>query len=82
MGFTLLVTEGDTGGADAFVAAAAEAKVPLEVLAPPDRRLRARYGARFVLIRPDQHVGWRGDAPPGSVAGLFACLTGSKPQAP
>lgn len=78
-GFTLLVTDGDPRDAEVFVAAATEAKVPLEVLAPADRRLRARYGARFAMIRPDQHVGWRGDTAPASIAELFACLTGSKP---
>jgi hypothetical protein len=24
--------------------------------------LRALYGARFALIRPDQHIAWRGDS--------------------
>lgn len=58
-GFTLLATgEGD---AAPFVAAARAAGVPLDVASPGDERLPALYGAAFALVRPDQHVAWRGD---------------------
>jgi hypothetical protein len=78
-GFTLLATDGDTAGTHALVAAAQARRVPLKVLAPADDRLRARYGARFALIRPDQHVGWRGDAIPEDCDGLLTRLTGALP---
>ena len=61
-GFTLLVT--GPGGEDdvaRFVQAAEEGRVPLAILAPDDPRLAPLYGARMALIRPDQHVAWRGD---------------------
>ena len=61
-GFTLLVTAGDAAEGDPFARAAAARGVPLHVLAPADPRLVPRYGARLALIRPDQHVAWRGDA--------------------
>ncbi len=76
-GFTLLVTAGEAGQAADFSARAAALDIPLTVLAPADRRLPARYGARFVLIRPDQHVAWRGDALPADAAGLLAHVTGT-----
>ena len=76
-GFTLLVTDGDTAGTHALLAAAQARGVPLKVLAPGDDRLRARYGARFALIRPDQHVGWRGDAIPDDCDALLVHLTGA-----
>jgi hypothetical protein len=76
-GFTLLVTDGDTATTQALVAAAQARNIPLKVLVPSDDRLRARYGARFALIRPDQHVGWRGDAVPDDCDGLLAHLTGA-----
>ena len=44
--------------------AAADRHVPLDVLHLEGRDMRARYGAGLVLIRPDQHVAWRADAPP------------------
>jgi hypothetical protein len=76
-GFTLLVTDGDTAATHALVTAAKARGVPLKLLVPGDERLRARYGARFALIRPDQHVGWRGDAIPDDCDGLLARLTGA-----
>ena len=78
----MLVTDGEAAAdaaADRLLAAAAKRNVPLKVLAPADERLRARYGARFTLIRPDQHVAWRGDAIPADCEGLLAVLTGAGP---
>lgn len=75
-GFTLLVTAGDATVGGTFVAAAAERSVPLKVVAPGDARLQGRYGARFALIRPDQHVAWRGDAIPEDLPGLLGHVTG------
>jgi hypothetical protein len=38
--------------------------VPLRVVALADARFPALYQARFALVRPDQHVAWRGDRLP------------------
>ncbi len=77
-GFTLLIASGDSLPAKDFLAAAQRRNVPVKVLTHLDERLPGRYGARFTLIRPDQHVGWRGDILPADSDGLIACLTGSK----
>jgi 2-polyprenyl-6-methoxyphenol hydroxylase-like FAD-dependent oxidoreductase len=77
-GFTLLVTEGDAKSVDTFVVAAARRNIPVKVLAPGDERLRARYGARLCLIRPDQHVAWRGDVLWNDCEALLACVTGAR----
>ncbi len=76
-GFTVLIADGDPQEADDLVAAAAERHVPMKVLALPDARLRSRYEARFTVIRPDQHVAWRGDTFPSDTLGLIARLTGT-----
>lgn len=76
-GFTLLVTEQGADETQDFVAAARQHGIPLTVLVPGDRRLRARYAARFALIRPDQHVAWRGDVLPADTAELLARVTGA-----
>ena len=76
-GFTLLVTVGEAKEAEAFAAEAQALRIPLKLLAPGDRRLPGRYAARFALIRPDQHVAWRGDALPADAAGLLAHVTGT-----
>ena len=75
-GFTLLVTEGERALADAFAAEAAQRRMPLKVLAPGDSRLRGRYEARFALVRPDQHVAWRGDVLPSDAGALLATVSG------
>ncbi len=79
-GLTLLVTDGDGpgdgGDTDRLVEAAAGRQVPLTVLAPGDERLKTLYQARFALIRPDQHVGWRGDAVPEDAGVLLDRLRG------
>ncbi|AGZ40904.1 FAD-dependent monooxygenase [Actinoplanes friuliensis] len=70
--FTLLRTAG--GDADAFKAAAAALGIPLTVL-DLGSRWPERYPADFILVRPDQHVAWMGDAAtrPGDV---LAAATG------
>jgi hypothetical protein len=35
--------------------------VPLEVVRPEDLRVDSLYKANLTLVRPDQHVAWRGD---------------------
>lgn len=78
-GFTLLVTDGDAEAVVDLVEAAGKRQLPIKVLSLADGRLRQRYEARFALIRPDQHVGWRGDSMPADCNELLARLTGSGP---
>lgn len=61
-GFTLMVT-GEAAPDDIAAAKneAARQNVPLDVTTPGEPRFSALYGARFILIRPDQHIAWRGD---------------------
>jgi hypothetical protein len=50
------------GGRDvsSFAAAAARAKIPLEVLTLEEPELARVYGRDALLVRPDQHIAWRG----------------------
>jgi hypothetical protein len=47
---------------DGIVAAAAQRGLPLAVLDLRSREASELYRHRLVLVRPDQHVAWRGDA--------------------
>jgi 2-polyprenyl-6-methoxyphenol hydroxylase-like FAD-dependent oxidoreductase len=76
-GFTLLVTEGEPSAAAPLVEAAQALGLPLQVLSPGDARLRLRYESRFALIRPDQHVAWRGDAIPADGHALLSRVAGN-----
>ena len=61
-GFTLLVTDtSDEAGINAIVAAATAGNIPLNVIHPREPGIAQLYQARFALIRPDQHVAWRGN---------------------
>jgi len=75
--FTLLIADGQSSDADEFIATAAKRNVPVKMLALSDKRLRSRYAARFTLIRPDQHVGWRGDSLSLDCNALISRLTGT-----
>ncbi|RBP11370.1 2-polyprenyl-6-methoxyphenol hydroxylase-like FAD-dependent oxidoreductase [Roseiarcus fermentans] len=75
--FTLLVTAGDARDGQALAVAASALGVPIRIVAPSDSRLEDRYQARFALIRPDQHVAWRGAAIPERPDELLARVTGN-----
>lgn len=74
-GLTLLVTGApDAAVVDRMTAAARAARIPLDVVAPGLPVLPDLYAARYALIRPDQHVAWRGDAI-GDAAAILARAT-------
>ena len=74
-GFTLLRL---AGAADTSpLARAAQARgVPFAGYDVPVPQGRDLYEANLALIRPDQHVAWRGDALPGDCDALMAQVTG------
>ena len=78
-GFTLLITRGDAAQAASLMEAADARGLPLTLLVPGDARLAARYGARFALLRPDQHVAWRGDVLPDDPGRLLDIVRGAPP---
>lgn len=63
--FTLLRLS-DAAGTEGWVTAAGEKAIPLDVLDltgdPCLSQARELYGADLVLVRPDQHIAWRGGA--------------------
>jgi 2-polyprenyl-6-methoxyphenol hydroxylase-like FAD-dependent oxidoreductase len=63
-GFTLLRMGSAAQSADALVTAAQRRAIPLTVLDITLPEARDLYESDFALIRPDQHVAWRGDVLP------------------
>jgi FAD binding domain len=53
---------------------------PVAVLEVPDRIAREIYGYDLILVRPDMHVVWRGNAPPEDAAEVAAIATGHAPE--
>ena len=76
-GYTLLATGGWTA-ADAAQAGhdAAELGIPLHLYQPQHDGLAELYQARLALIRPDQHVAWRGDSWPHDGKALLRRVSG------
>ncbi len=78
-GFTLISTVMNADHSSVLGRAEASARslnIPLKHLAPNDARLFRRYQANFALIRPDQHVVWRGDKIPENFSSILLRVTG------
>jgi 2-polyprenyl-6-methoxyphenol hydroxylase-like FAD-dependent oxidoreductase len=77
-GFTLLRFS-DVADPTGFVVAAEGLGVPLSVRRIEDRHAREIYGRDLVLVRPDGHVAWRGDASPADPEGVIRQVAGVAP---
>jgi 2-polyprenyl-6-methoxyphenol hydroxylase-like FAD-dependent oxidoreductase len=75
-GFTLLRL-GSAPDAGALAEAAAQRGVPLEIVAIADPTIAALYERALVLVRPDGHVAWRGDALPVDALALVDRIRGA-----
>lgn len=75
--FTLLKFGSPDTDTRAFEAAASAQNVPLDVVDIPEQAARDLYQCGFVLIRPDHHVAWRGDALPADASALMQQVSGN-----
>ena len=73
--FTLLVLD-DTDTV-AIETAAAALGLPLDILRISQPELRSIYERNLVLVRPDQHVAWRGDAMPDDCTSMLQRVSGN-----
>lgn len=69
-GYTLIRVDGNAG-AEAILAAAETAGVPLAVVEVSRAEAPDEYTSDLVIVREDQHVAWRGDAAPADPGGLI-----------
>jgi len=63
-----------------LVEAAARRGVPLAVLDVAEADARALYARKLVLVRPDQHVAWRGDDKPADPLRLVDLIRGASAE--
>jgi 2-polyprenyl-6-methoxyphenol hydroxylase-like FAD-dependent oxidoreductase len=61
-GFTLLVIDAPIRAVESFREAAQALSLPLTIVMTESGDETARYGAKLILVRPDQFVAWAGDA--------------------
>jgi 2-polyprenyl-6-methoxyphenol hydroxylase-like FAD-dependent oxidoreductase len=75
-GYTLLRLGGSKADAGGLASAFAKIGAPFAVLDIPDAAARDVYARDLILLRPDMHIAWRGDALPGDPQRLAAMATG------
>jgi 2-polyprenyl-6-methoxyphenol hydroxylase-like FAD-dependent oxidoreductase len=73
--FTLLDLSNNQSQAEALLKSGRSRGIELKHL-PIDSKYRTEFDATYVLVRPDTHVGWRGDQLPTDATGLFNTLLG------
>jgi hypothetical protein len=56
---------------------AGQRKMPLQVVTLSEPEVLQRYGRRFILVRPDGHVAWRGDEIPADIEALVDRVRGA-----
>ena len=75
-GYTILRAGGSLADVSALVAEMRAFGAPVEVLDVPDAAVRAIVERDIVLLRPDLHVVWRGNAAPVNPRDVAAIATG------
>lgn len=75
-GYTIVKLGGTAADAGGLERALAAQGAPVAVLDIADRAARDIYGYDLILIRPDMHVVWRGNAAPDDPAHVAAVATG------
>ena len=76
-GFTLLRLGPNAPATDNIERAAAERGVPLTSVAIVEPNVLKAYESQLVLVRPDGHVAWRGDAAPADAMALIDRVRGA-----
>jgi hypothetical protein len=74
--FTLVDLTDEAAGAP-LCATARSQGVPMTHLPLTDPAVRACWGRRLVLVRPDQHVAWRDDTPPEDWPSILDTVRGA-----
>lgn len=75
-GYVLVDTGRERANTAGLQQAAAALGMPLAIVHWPDGELPSLYQKRYVLVRPDDTVAWRGDHLPDDAADLLATVTG------
>ncbi len=75
--FVLLRLGPEAADPSAFIHAAAQVKMPLQVVTLREPEVLERYGPPLVLVRPDGHVAWGADQIPADVGALIDRVRGA-----
>jgi 2-polyprenyl-6-methoxyphenol hydroxylase-like FAD-dependent oxidoreductase len=75
-GFVLLMFDGQASDAARLRDAARQMGVPFDAIRITEPAARTLYEKRYVLVRPDGHVAWRGDGMPEDVDAMLGTVIG------
>jgi len=75
--FTLLCLDGGESDATPLLEAIAARRVPIRLATSNRAVVKAAYERRMILVRPDGHVGWRGDVVPDDAVDLIDRVRGA-----
>ena len=76
-GWPFIPSGADAKSVEALSTAAKAQGMPFTVVEDSFDGDRTNYGARLILVRPDQHIAWAGDDAPADAAALMRKVTGS-----
>jgi 4-hydroxyisophthalate hydroxylase len=75
--FTLLAFAAEPTAVAAFEAAARSLNLPLKIVRDSFAGGREIYGARLILVRPDEYIVWTGDSAPADAAAVLRKVAGA-----
>jgi hypothetical protein len=75
--FTLIALDAPPRDVAAMCDAALSLGLPFKIIEDSCREGREAYGARMVLVRPDQFIAWTGDVAPADADGLLRKVSGN-----
>ncbi|MBT7955527.1 MAG: hypothetical protein HN731_10060 [Rhodospirillaceae bacterium] len=74
--FNLVQLGPDAPAVSDFELAAEKLKVPLNIVRLKEAAAEDLYGAKLLLVRPDQHLAWRGNEVPENVSEILTAVIG------
>lgn len=80
--FTLLKVGGGACNTSRIEQAFQALGVPIDIVEIPDEHLASLLKRRLFVLRPDLHVAWRGNEPPGDPGRLAATAVGLTERLP
>jgi len=76
LGYTLIAHSPDSSQLQDFQLEMKSFAIPCKIISPQESGIAELYPKRFTLIRPDQHVAWRGDDIPIDKKAFLKQITG------
>ncbi len=76
-GFNLIALDAPSGAVKEFEQAAQAADIPLDIVTDSFDGGREEYGARLILVRPDQYIVWCADEAPVDIPALMRKIAGN-----